>query len=283
MHGLTVIAFIGSVFSPYYAWARRGGGGDPARFCAVNAVLYGPAGRWAMTERGAGSLQRDAASLSIGPSSLQWDGAALTIHLDEWTMPIPRRLRGTVRLHPAALYPQRFILDAPGLHRWQPIAPGARVEVALESPGLRWSGPAYFDTNDGDGPLEAAFSGWEWSRASTQGGAAVLYEAQRRDGTGQCLALRFDGAGGVMPFEPPAAAALPRTRWRVPRSTRSDGGARVMRTLEDTPFYARSVLESRLLGEAVTAVHESLSLDRFRAPWVQAMLPFRMPRVWWRH
>jgi len=27
-------------------------------------------------------------------------------------------------------------------------------------------------------------------------------------------------------------------------------------------------------------VHESLSLDRFRAPWVQAMLPFRMPRVW---
>ena len=26
------------------------------------------------------------------------------------------------------------------------------------------------------------------------------------------------------------------------------------------------------------AVHESLSLDRFRAPWVQAMLPFKVPR-----
>ena len=28
-HGLTVIAFIGSVFSPYYAWARRRGRADP--------------------------------------------------------------------------------------------------------------------------------------------------------------------------------------------------------------------------------------------------------------
>ena len=33
-HGLTIIAFIGSVFSPYYAWARRRGPADPARFCA---------------------------------------------------------------------------------------------------------------------------------------------------------------------------------------------------------------------------------------------------------
>ena len=253
------------------------------RFCAVNAVLYGPAGRWAMTERGAGALQRSATELAIGPSSLRWDGAGLTIHLDEWAMPIPRRLRGTVRLHPAALYSQRFTLDAPGLHRWQPIAPGARVEVTLDSPGLHWSGPAYFDTNTGDGPLEEAFTSWEWSRASTKSGAAVLYEAQRQDGTGQCLALRFDGAGSVAPFEPPVSVKLPRTRWRVPRNTRSEASARVTRSLEDTPFYARSVLSARLLGEEVTAVHESLSLNRFRAPWVQAMLPFRMPRVWWRN
>jgi hypothetical protein len=25
-------------------------------------------------------------------------------------------------------------------------------------------------------------------------------------------------------------------------------------------------------------VHESLDLDRFRRPWVQCLLPFRMPR-----
>jgi carotenoid 1,2-hydratase len=28
----------------------------------------------------------------------------------------------------------------------------------------------------------------------------------------------------------------------------------------------------------VTAVHESLSLDRFRSRWVQYLLPYRMPR-----
>ncbi len=248
----------------------------------MNAALYGPGGRWAMTERGAGAVQRSATELVIGPSAISWDGAAVELRLDEWAMPVPRRIRGRVRLHPAALYGERFTLDAAGLHRWQPIAPGARVEVALERPGLRWSGPAYFDTNDGSGPLEESFQAWEWSRASTRAGAAVLYEAQRRDGTGQCLALQFDRAGGVTPFCPPDRVSLPRTRWRIARSTRADGPARVMRTLEDTPFYARSVLTTRLLGEEVTAVHESLCLDRFRAPWVQAMLPFRMPRVFWR-
>jgi len=29
----------------------------------------------------------------------------------------------------------------------------------------------------------------------------------------------------------------------------------------------------------VTLMHESLSLDRFKMPVVQAMLPFRMPRA----
>ena len=52
-----------------------------------------------------------------------------------------------------------------------------------------------------------------------------------------------------------------------------------MKTLEDTPFYARSLLDTHLLGQAAVAVHESLSLARFRSGWVQAMLPFRMPRT----
>ncbi len=51
-----------------------------------------------------------------------------------------------------------------------------------------------------------------------------------------------------------------------------------MRTLEDAPFYARSLVRPALLGERVAAVHESLSLDRFRTGWVQMLLPFRMPR-----
>ena len=52
----------------------------------------------------------------------------------------------------------------------------------------------------------------------------------------------------------------------------------LVQTLTDAPFYARSLLEAHWFGERVTAVHESLSLARLDSAWVQAMLPFRMPR-----
>jgi len=65
----------------------------------------------------------------------------------------------------------------------------------------------------------------------------------------------------------------------LPRTTRTDGGdARVVRTLEDTPFYARSELQTSLGGRRMVALHESLSLERFKSPMVQAMLPFRIRR-----
>jgi carotenoid 1,2-hydratase len=75
---------------------------------------------------------------------------------------------------------------------------------------------------------------------------------------------------------------LPQTGWRLPRFTRAeDGAARVTRTLTDAPFYARSVLQTRLLGDAAEAIHESVDLTRFASPWTQMMLPFRMPRALW--
>ena len=285
-HGLTLIAFIGSVFSPYYAWARRrdpGHRADPLHYCALNVALYGAGGkRWAMTERGRTSVRRSAGALEIGRSALEWDGQALTVRIDEITAPLPSRIRGTVRLHPAAVTGHVFTLDDDGLHHWVPIAPGAEVEVALEQPSLRWTGTGYFDSNRGDAPLEHAFTRWDWSRASLRGGdTAVLYDVSRRRGGDLALALRFDASGAVERFEPPPAIALPGTGWRVARGTRTEAGstARVVQTLEDAPFYARSLVAAELLGEPVKAVHESLSLDRFRSGWVQVLLPFRMPRT----
>ncbi|SDD89172.1 carotenoid 1,2-hydratase [Belnapia rosea] len=262
--------------------ARRRGPADPLNHCGLNVALYGRKRRWAMTERGRGTVQRGDAQLRIGPSALDWDGATLTIRIEEVTAPVPSRLRGVVRIRPAGINPRRFTLDAAGRHRWQPIAAVARAEVALESPGLRWSGPAYFDTNDGDSPLERDFVDWDWCRAPLREGAAILYNAQRRDGTRQSLALRVDGRGSVQEVAPPPPALLPRTRWGIVRPTGADAGhqPRVMRVLEDAPFYARSVIETHLLGEPALAVHESLSLDRFAALPVQMMLPFRIPRRW---
>jgi carotenoid 1,2-hydratase len=277
-YGITLIAFLGSVFSPYYRWARRGGGGDPLQHCSMNIALYGKAKRWTMTERGSSAVHRSPDYLAIGKSMLSWDGLGLTIRLDEIGMPlpIPRRVRGTVRLYPESVSTRGLVLDAAGRHRWQPIAPCARVEVELGQPELSWSGPAYFDTNAGDRPLEDDFIRWDWSRAPIPGGTAVLYDLERRDGPFS-IALKYDSAGGVEDFTPPPSVTLPKTGWRVDRTIGLNAPS-VVETLEDTPFYTRSVVAGELLGGPVTAMHESLSMTRFTMPIVQAMLPFRMPR-----
>ncbi|MBU6164700.1 MAG: hydratase, partial [Alphaproteobacteria bacterium] len=87
-----------------------------------------------------------------------------------------------------------------------------------------------------------------------------------------------DGQAEVM--EMPAPVVLPRTAWRLDRLTRADAGytARIRATWEDTPFYSRTALATRLWGEDVVAVHESLNMKRFATGAVQWMLPWRMPR-----
>lgn len=235
-----------------------------------------------MTERRRGALHRTADSLAIGPSSLAWSGAELSISIAETTVPLPSAVRGRIRVFPTGLADRTFALDLAGQHRWQPIAPAARVEVELGSPALRWSGTGYVDSNDGGLPLESSFSSWSWSRAPLGRDTAVLYDVARRDGDPLSLAIRFDHQGTAHDVEPPPVARLPTTRWRLGRTSRADSpeGATIIRTLEDAPFYARSAIASRLFGQSTVGVHESLSLDRFRSRWVQALLPFRMPRAW---
>jgi carotenoid 1,2-hydratase len=130
-------------------------------------------------------------------------------------------------------------------------------------------------------PLERRFLGWDWSRAPlSDGGAALLYDPAMRDGKAQPLALAVDAKGQVGSFEAPPRAAMRRGFWGVARETRSEAGhrPRILNTLTDAPFYTRSLIETRLLGEDVVAMHESLSLTRFDNRLVQLMLPFRMPR-----
>jgi len=268
------------VFSPYYAFARRFGEVNPLQHCALNIAIYGPSKRWAMTERSQRAVTRTETSFTVGPSSLEWDGEALTIDIDEITNPLPSRLRGRIRIHPCALTKQIFALDADERHRWWPIAPCSRIQVEFRQPNLRWLGEGYFDINHGDSPLERDFAGWQWSRAGTRKGTVVFYDTAPRGGAGTNLALRFDRLGEVENVESLPQAQLPRTGWRISRTAHGDPlqPVKVTRTLEDTPFYARSQLSAKLFGETVDVMHESLSLNRFRSPIVQAMLPFRMPR-----
>jgi len=275
--GFTIIGFVGSVFSPYYL---KSGRGDPLDHSCINVALYGPRGsRWCMTERSRNAVARDRDLFAVGPSAMRWDGQCLTIDLDEVAVPIPRKVKGRIRLWPEAIGRASFGLDPAGRHSWRPIAPRARVEVVLDRPGLSWNGSAYWDSNEGSESLEEGFVDWQWSRAHLGRDVAVIYEGVRRNGTGFASALRFDRHGDAREEELPPSASLLPSKWLMNRSTRSDTGrARVTRTWQDAPFYARSTLDTMLFGERVAAVHESLSLNRFVSPVVQWMLPYRMPR-----
>lgn len=150
----------------------------------------------------------------------------------------------------------------------------------MQHPGLQWSGSGYLDHNAGAEPLERGFDNWSWARAKTSQGPVVLYDTQYHNAERSSLALHFDASGKRHALPAPKPVTLPRSRWGVERPVRSDDGrAQLKASWEDTPFYSRSLVTTLLMGERVTAVHESLSLRRFSAFWVQWMLPFRMPRT----
>ncbi len=233
-----------------------------------------------MTERGGASVHRDAQTFAIGTSAVHWDGNALTIDIDERATPLPLPVRGRVRVIPEVMGTTAFKLDGAGRHIWHPLSPRARFEASFDQPGLRWSGNGYFDSNSGCESLEEGFSHWQWSRAHLGRDVGVIYEGDRRDGSSFAMALRCDHTGFWADEPLPPRQWLMPTAFAMPRSTRTDRGhrARILRTWEDAPFYARSALRTRMFGSVGEGVHESLSLDRFVSPVVQWMLPYRMPR-----
>jgi carotenoid 1,2-hydratase len=240
-----------------------------------------------MTERGAGDCAQERDALQIGPSAMRWSNDRLIIDIEERDIrlgiPWRRRVKGQIILHPEMLNARSFKLDPAGRHHWQAIAPRARIEVKMEAPGIAWKGSGYLDSNHGSEPIEDGFQSWHWSRAHVGQGrgsqVAVIYEGTRRDGSHFASALRF-GPDGVPHEEAlPLVAPLPRTWWAMERQTRAERGcASVLNTWEDSPFYARSTVASRLWGQPVVAVQESISLDRLVNPVVQFMLPYKMPR-----
>lgn len=266
------------MFSPWYAWSGRRA---PEDHVCINVTTCGPGGRFTMTDRGAAALRQTPHSLTVGPSGLRWTGSELVITLNEVSsLPLISRVRGTIRLQPAAITGVELALKSDGRHVWRPFAPVARIAVDLEAKGWQWQGHGYFDANFGTRPLEEDFRFWTWGRFPTRDGAVCHYDATRRDGSTLAVGLRFDGNGGVRPAPLPPMAPLRRTLWGIPRHVRADAGTapRSMLTMLDAPFYNRSIVATTLGGEALRGVHESLDLDRFAAPLVKPMLAFRVPR-----
>lgn len=273
-----MIGFIGSVFSPWYAWSGRR---DPANHCCINVATYGRGGRFTMTDRGRAALRTTADALKVGPSAMRWTGDRLVIEVNEISgLPVISRLRGTITLIPEAVTAVELPLTPDGAHVWRPFAPRARIEVRLEKAGWSWDGHGYFDANFGLRALEADFRFWTWGRYPTREGALCFYDATRADGSALTAAIAFDARGGARMAEAPGAVRFRRSLWGVRRETRADPGVmpRQVMAMLDAPFYARSVVRTQVNGEEVTGVHEALDLRRFRSALIKPMLAFRVPR-----
>lgn len=276
---IVIIIFVGSVFSPYYAWKNWR---DPGDHCAVNVALYGHHSRWTMTERRRRDTDRSATRYRIGKSEARRTSEGLVVELDEIGAPLPRRVRGQIRVSLPYQNSQPFTLDPNGRHHWAPACTHAGISVDLDSPALSWTGHGYVDMNYGTEPLQTGFDYWDWSRTPLADGATLIrYVTDPADGEQHALHLSVSPDGTMTEVSGEPSHTLPATKiWRIPRRTGQIGGqdARLVDTLEDTPFYSRSLLVHGSSTSGLTT-HETLSCSRLRSPIVKAMLPFRMPRL----
>lgn len=277
-NAIVLILFVGSVFSPYYAWK---GWDDPEDHCALNVALYGKPSRWAMTERGRKSQSRGRYRYRVGRSLITSKGHQLIFDIHERGMPFPNEVVGHVTVTMPYCNEASFELTQSGKHIWRPICLSAEVSVEFSKPKLSWSGHGYVDMNTGDEPLEKGFSYWDWSRIPmADGSTQIRYVTDPRGEERRELGLEFAPDGAHKTLQLDDALDLPQTPiWRIPRRAGKVNGAapQIVKTLEDTPFYSRSLVSYPELGGR-TAMHESVSGDRLSNGVVKCLLPFRMPR-----
>ncbi|MEL6642463.1 MAG: carotenoid 1,2-hydratase [Pseudomonadota bacterium] len=274
---VSVIAFIGSVFSPWYRWTGRK---RPHNHVCINVATYGPGGRFTMTDRGEGALRQTNDTFEVGPSKLRWLGDRLEIDIDEISsLPLVSRVKGKITVRPTGLTDVELPLHPKGTHVWRPFAPTADIEVDLNR-GWQWNGHGYFDANFGTRALEDDFSYWTWGRFPTSEGSACFYDAVRRDGSELSVGLAFDRDGHAHTMEMPPLTRFNRSLWAVKRETRADAGyrPRQVKAMLDAPFYSRSAIRTQIHGEETVGVHEALDLNRFASPLLKPMLAVRVPR-----
>ena len=77
---ISVIGFIGSVFSPWYRWSGRR---NPENHVCINVATYGSGGRFTMTDRGQTALRQSEDLFQVGQSSMNWDKNRLIIDVNE--------------------------------------------------------------------------------------------------------------------------------------------------------------------------------------------------------
>jgi carotenoid 1,2-hydratase len=199
-----------------------------------------------------------------------------------------RPVRGSIRVQAGRRFAPAIDLANNGEHHWYPVAPASPAEARFEAPDLCFQGTAYHDMNQGRRPLEDDFVGWDWSRltprtAPSADEGLISYDIRTRENPGEIQRRLFAFDRDSLRLQEPGETRLSsagRGLWGVERQPVSDPHERgeITRRLEDSPFYTRSLAETRIGGVDYHGVHESLAMDRFVSPITQLMLPFRIRR-----
>ena len=307
---LSVIFFVGSVFSPDYAARLRRG--EPARaeeHVAVNVALYdrGKQIAWVMSEYGPDALHAgndddddDDDGPRIADSTVErLANGGLRLTLRERTAPflvalagVGARLEGTIELEPHA--PPLDAIELAGgaeRHTWQARMPRARARVRFTRPDWSFDGVGYHDVNHGDGRLERAFSSWSWARFHDAARTTILYALHERDRPARALVVdaRVDRPAIVRPAlllpegeRRRAPWGLPLPRWFALESEGATLRCSAGRLYEASPFYARYAAALAVRGGAepreTRGVGEYLDLDRFDSRGIQFLLRFKTRR-----
>ncbi|HEX4459259.1 MAG TPA: carotenoid 1,2-hydratase [Polyangia bacterium] len=301
---LSVIFFVGSVFSPEYAARlRRGQAARAEEHVAVNVALYDRKKRlaWVMSEYGPSAFAAgDDEGPRIATSGVEHlPNGTLRLTLRERTAPfmaalagVGARIEGTIELEPHAPPLEPIELATGGeRHWWQARMPRARARVRFSRPDWSFDGVGYHDVNAGDGRLERAFASWSWARFHDAARTTILYALHERDRPARALVVdaRDDRPAIARPAlllpegerrRPPWGLPLP--RWfaleRDGATLRCSAG----RLYEAAPFYARYAATLAVRGgdepRDVTGVGEYLDLDRFASPSIQFLLRFKTRR-----
>ncbi len=93
----------------------------------------------------------------------------------------------------------------------------------------------------------------------------MIYDLRQKSGVERVIAQRFARTAASRSRHRRGRSCALDVAHRAAPAQRAGAPPRVRQTLEDTPFYVRSLIDAQLLGETVTSVHETLDLPRLVA------------------
>lgn len=307
---LACIWFLGNPFSPYYAEAARGQGGDPFAAPALFFALYkeGRLHAYHFSQFERNGMEAGADVGGPLPTCLHFGPNTLSLANGQWQMALTDENANGRHLDAALSFTAPPLQAAPvqsdlfdDTHSWLPAAPFCTVSGQIilreaHNPGaetIAFMGTGYHDHNWGRLPFDAAIQDWYWARAALGGTrAAVLYHVRPKGGKAALTHLLLFENGELRRHETDCRVTLSRRvlsglgALYATRLTASAGDLHAEFTLEkrldSAPFYVRALCRATVREgereEQGQGIGEYLSPGMMGWPLVTSAMKARIVR-----